>query len=629
MDMDDGDGHPPETGPRIVKIQKSHLGFGFNVRGQVQEGGTLKSIGGELYAPMQYISAVLEEGPATDAGLKVGDFILEVNGVNVEGATHRSVVELIRAGGDCLVLTVVSPQNSHMVNPNSYQRGSNENNGSQYISRRIPEVGGSPDLSERRSLPLTIPDWKRIQAGSDKFVIFKVFMAGRHLVSRRFSEFVTLHNMLKSAFPDLILPPLPSKWPFSLSDQQLDSRRRGLEVYLERVCSFRAISESPFVQRFLCPSAGSLDSDAPPSQEADELELKVLLPGATMILLTARHSESAASLYARLAKEMGLNGGPDHANPQEPRTHFFLYELVEPMFCRRLEPTEPVHAVYASNYTLPLQTCIAVRCCCITKRVLLAMAKRDSVAANLILTQLKEDAKQRQQRRLKKNKTSVAKNSNLQADLIENSTAHGAVKEIIHLLNENPRRPPVVIRFPPCGCDSKRAPTVVVEISERALVLIDATSRGQTDDGGEVGDVEVNDSDWSESSDDEQQSEKTTTKRKRVEFTWDRVLKVAVASSGNAATVTVIVTPGSEGKERKRAVERSVQVFTPYAHYFADCCRRVRAELLLEIDGVKGTLAPPATNSKKNDNNLQEDEENGKHEQTATQSDENDTNIDA
>ena len=55
-----------------------HLGFGFNVRGQVNEGGTLRSINGELYAPLQHVSAVLEGGAAQEAGLVRGDRILAV-----------------------------------------------------------------------------------------------------------------------------------------------------------------------------------------------------------------------------------------------------------------------------------------------------------------------------------------------------------------------------------------------------------------------------------------------------------------------------------------------------------------------------------------------------------------------
>ena len=53
-------------------------GFGFNVRGQVSEGGNLKSINGELYPPLQHVSAVLEGGAAQVAGVYKGDRIIAV-----------------------------------------------------------------------------------------------------------------------------------------------------------------------------------------------------------------------------------------------------------------------------------------------------------------------------------------------------------------------------------------------------------------------------------------------------------------------------------------------------------------------------------------------------------------------
>lgn len=64
--------------------------------------------------------------------------------------------------------------------------------------------------------------------------VFNIHMAGRHLCSRRYSEFTRLHSQLKKDFPDFVFPSLPGKWPFKLSDQQLDSRRRGLEQYIEK-----------------------------------------------------------------------------------------------------------------------------------------------------------------------------------------------------------------------------------------------------------------------------------------------------------------------------------------------------------------------------------------------------------
>lgn len=68
----------PQNGPRVVTINKTETGFGFNVRGQVSEGGQLRSINGELYAPLQHVSAVLDRGAAEQAGIRKGDRILEV-----------------------------------------------------------------------------------------------------------------------------------------------------------------------------------------------------------------------------------------------------------------------------------------------------------------------------------------------------------------------------------------------------------------------------------------------------------------------------------------------------------------------------------------------------------------------
>ncbi len=65
-------------GPRKIFIRKSETGFGFNVRGQVSEGGPLKLYNGEFYAPLQQVSAILTGGAAERAGLNRGDKILEV-----------------------------------------------------------------------------------------------------------------------------------------------------------------------------------------------------------------------------------------------------------------------------------------------------------------------------------------------------------------------------------------------------------------------------------------------------------------------------------------------------------------------------------------------------------------------
>ncbi|XP_052457479.1 protein scribble homolog isoform X19 [Carassius gibelio] len=61
-----------------------------------------------------FISRVSEEGPAARAGVKVGDKLLEVNGVDLHGEEHRTAVEALRNSGAAVVMTVLR---EHMVEP--------------------------------------------------------------------------------------------------------------------------------------------------------------------------------------------------------------------------------------------------------------------------------------------------------------------------------------------------------------------------------------------------------------------------------------------------------------------------------------------------------------------------------
>lgn len=76
-------------------------------------------------------------------------------------------------------------------------------------------------------------------------------MASKLTAQRRYREFDALHVnvsndvisglciclglvQLKRQFPDFLFPRLPAKWPFALSASQVDTRRRGLEDYMEK-----------------------------------------------------------------------------------------------------------------------------------------------------------------------------------------------------------------------------------------------------------------------------------------------------------------------------------------------------------------------------------------------------------
>lgn len=56
------------------------------------------------------------------------------------------------------------------------------------------------DYSEKRSLPISIPDYHYNERGGERYVSFNIYMAGRHLCSRRYREFAKLHNDLKKEF---------------------------------------------------------------------------------------------------------------------------------------------------------------------------------------------------------------------------------------------------------------------------------------------------------------------------------------------------------------------------------------------------------------------------------------------
>lgn len=57
---------------------------------------------------LQYLDDVDPGGVADMAGLKKGDFLLEINNEDVSSASHEHVVNLIRKSGDLVQMTVIS-----------------------------------------------------------------------------------------------------------------------------------------------------------------------------------------------------------------------------------------------------------------------------------------------------------------------------------------------------------------------------------------------------------------------------------------------------------------------------------------------------------------------------------------
>ncbi|XP_045514022.1 sorting nexin-27 isoform X2 [Pieris brassicae] len=299
------------------------------------------------------------------------------NGVNVEGATHKQVVDLIKSGGDCLTLTVIS------VTPKEAERLEPCDDG----SAPVGVIGGAAnsratvyqryDYTDKRSLPVSIPDYRIVMERNTgrSYVAFNVHMAGRHLCSRRYREFAALHQVLRKEFVGFNFPKLPGKWPFTLSEQQLDGRRRGLEQYLEKVCAVRVIAESDAVQEFL--------TDSDDSSNPSPVDLKVLLPDREVVTVAVLKSTNADDVYRAVCDKIGLS--------KQVQKYFYLFEIVEYNFERKLQPNECPHSLYIQNYSTASSSCLSLRKWLFNPHTELSVISEDTKAAEFIFWQAVED----------------------------------------------------------------------------------------------------------------------------------------------------------------------------------------------------------------------------------------------
>ncbi|GFR66613.1 SH3 and multiple ankyrin repeat domains protein 2 [Elysia marginata] len=102
--------------PRVVLLHRSSEGYGFVLRGaksKLPTGGGFNDFAPTAeYPALQYLDSVDPGSQADRAGLKSGDFILEINNENVVRASHEHVVHLIRSSSDVLTLKVITVSSS-------------------------------------------------------------------------------------------------------------------------------------------------------------------------------------------------------------------------------------------------------------------------------------------------------------------------------------------------------------------------------------------------------------------------------------------------------------------------------------------------------------------------------------
>ncbi|RMX55202.1 hypothetical protein pdam_00014060 [Pocillopora damicornis] len=430
-------------GPRLIELFRGENGFGFNVRGQVSEGGQLKSINGELYAPLQHVSAVLESGPAHNGGVRIGDRILEVNGENVEGATHKHVVNLIKKGGDKLTLVVISVS-SHEAE----KLESESSSGGEYY-----------DYTDKRAVPLSIPETRQVVSNGETYVVYNIYYGDKHICSRRYKEFSNLHNQLKKEFRDFQFPKFPGKWPFHLSDQQIEARRKALESYFDQVNSVKVIGESDIMVDFLKSSENQLQQEKEEEDGSMKVELRVFLPDDSITTVTVLKCHKTVQVYQAMTEKLNLD--------QDSISNFALFEIGDDGFERKLEQNEFPHNLYIKSYTASSTTCLAFRKWIFTLAREVQM-NNDESAVNLLYTQAVSD--------LRRRKLSPGKNLQKLKDL----QAANKKKEYLDVARTLDGYATVV--FPHCGCDARRTGHVIVSIGLNCFQLQACSSEGEKEE---------------------------------------------------------------------------------------------------------------------------------------------------
>lgn len=157
-------------------------------------------------------------------------------------------------GGDTLNLIVISAPAEELNRLRSETFNNSDDvscNSNEYVEKPIYKV--------------TVPDTKEMtNSQKEKYIVYNIYVSGTYTCSRRYKEFDVFYSLLKQEFPDYSYPSFPKKWPFKLSEQQLENRRKGLENFLDKICSVRVIFETDIVKEFVCFSKylSSVNSDS-------------------------------------------------------------------------------------------------------------------------------------------------------------------------------------------------------------------------------------------------------------------------------------------------------------------------------------------------------------------------------
>ncbi|NXY12242.1 SNX27 protein, partial [Pteruthius melanotis] len=346
------------------------------------------------------------------------------NGVNVEGATHKQVVDLIRAGEKELVLTVLSvpPHEAESLEPPEEPLGQ-----------------AFYDYSEKQAVPISIPTYKHVEQNGEKFVV--------SLQPRRFPA---LPGRFRSSVGNGGVG-LPGMAGFCLKVAGFCVRIGGFCVRIAGfLCSIRVIGESDIVQEFLSESDENYNG-------VSDVELRVALPDGGTVTVRVKKNSTTDQVYQAVAAKVGMDS--------VTANYFALFEVINHSFVRKLAPNEFPHKLYVQNYTSAVPgTCLTLRKWLFSTQQE-ALLNDNDLALAYFFHQAVDD--------VKKGYIKAEEKSYQLQKLCEQR------KMVMYLTMLRTCEGYNEITFPHCSCDSRRRGHVISAVSIRHFKLLACTEEGQ------------------------------------------------------------------------------------------------------------------------------------------------------
>ena len=94
-------------GIKTVEVSRGKSGYGFTISGQ---------------NPC-ILSCIVSDSPADRCGLKTGDYLMAVNGLNISKSPHDDVVRLIGSSSGLLVLQITEKGDNSDTSEEEFQGG--------------------------------------------------------------------------------------------------------------------------------------------------------------------------------------------------------------------------------------------------------------------------------------------------------------------------------------------------------------------------------------------------------------------------------------------------------------------------------------------------------------------------